>query len=1003
MKALSFLIICLIVSNNTVSTSKGGQSSINRKKDLSTSDEPRNLDGENYMEIYYTKYPNEVFTYSSEQGFLNRKSISSIKIITGGRSTSYGPTDALTISPGSKLEIYYRDPIETLKGYFNEMVDAPYIEPIDLDANAGRIESIDFTHFDSSNVKSLSGFCSGCSSLISINFGNFIGTNVESMEGMFGGCGSLISVNLPNFIGSKITSMSYMFSDCYSLTSVNLENFTGLALTSTDYMFSGCSSLKSINLHNFIGANEIYMDSMFSEVDSLKYIDLSNLYYKDPLFNLISDSDMNLKYMNIYNSQIDYTDIYNFMQSYISRNPNEKIFMCLKNDMISKLTEDKQKEINNHIEVCCDYDFENSKCKGNSFVSTFIQESTFIKPQSTVNTIITDKTIFTEDNLMTTNLIENDTNIDTSFVKESTYIPKETEGFTDFRSTIFKEPTTFIIPETEQLESTVLEEKAQTTTDTFKETTNALDILFNTSNIETTLINKESTNPIIETTSSIKETTRVTSKSSTQSVSTNENVFPSTDIKESTNIEKESELKTTSFIQIATSIIKETTGAKTSIIIHSTSIPTEKENQKTSIPEQTTTLTTTSVENQQTTSNLFSTSTSEPKQEPSTSEPKQEPSTSEPKQEHTTSEQIPEPTNSEQKQEPTTSEVKTTQYSIVTTSINNPTTEIIPTTILNHINLTSIASTEIKIPTTIADYGSASVILVGLSHFISFISYFTFNIHFRSVRGFIFSFALTVTVQLTNNRLLRILQNHQANCEKANDDLENADYLCTVLADTSTVNRIKIISDFNFDSQDIKIAGISPIAHTLMENVQNATGEYDTLLQSNYYILEHSNITANKTNKVFNITGIINDPKFNLSNIDLTLIINAEKGKDILEEEANCTIVNINDSNYNLNCLGEKNILYNLQSAVSFINNDTLLLINFDENITSKILFDSSSSYKFRKKDTNGLSAGAIVAIILVLLIVLATAVTLVALRKKMFLPKTQNNQESTMVNLAIN
>ena len=95
---------------------------------------------------------------------------------------------------------------------------------------------------------------------------------------------------------------------------------------------------------------------------------------------------------------------------------------------------------------------------------------------------------------------------------------------------------------------------------------------------------------------------------------------------------------------------------------------------------------------------------------------------------------------------------------------------------------------------------------------------------------------------------------------------------------------------------------------------------------------------------------------------------NLPNAKDILEEEANCTIVNINDSNYNLNCLGEKNILYNLQSAVSFFNNDTLL-INFDENTTSKIIFNTS---RVRKKDTNGLSAGAILVMILVIVFILA-------------------------------
>ena len=257
-----------------------------------------------------------------------------------------------------------------------------------------------------------------------------------------------------------------------------------------------------------------------------------------------------------------------------------------------------------------------------------------------------------------------------------------------------------------------------------------------------------------------------------------------------------------------------------------------------------------------------------------------------------------------------------------------------------------------------------------------------------------------MSVQLINNRLLRILQNHQAKCEKTNDDLENAAYLCTVLADVSNVNSVKIESDFNFESQDVKVIGITPSAHALMENIKNATDEYDTLLQSNIYILDHCDITANKRNYTFNITGIIDDRKFNLSNYNLTLKINSLKEEDTIEVDTNCTIININGSNYTLNCLGEKNVLYDLQSSISYYDNN-ILLVNFDENSTSEIRF-SSDSYKFRKENTGGLSTGIIVTIVLVILILVATIITLVFLRKKIFLKKQETSQESTVVRLNI-
>ena len=1266
-------------------------------------------ESDNYIILNYGKES------EYKNGFINKYRNGVSFIINGDYINTLSNNQSFKVNAGCKIEIYFNSILTSLESFFD----------YNYDINIGNIKSIDLSHFNSSLITDMSKAFSGCTSLESINFDNFIFSSVTNMNNMFFGCDSLKSIDLTLLDVSKVTDMSYMFYSCDSLKSINTTYFNISSVTKMNYMFYrcislesidfsfyttsplinlekafyGCKNLTSLNLSKFDTSLVTNMNKIFYGCDNLIYIDISNFnmekceYYS----NAFSSKDK-IIFINLFRVKYDKIASEEF------RKTNNIIFICQSENIIKN-----QKAIN-----CCEFNFEYNICENmpTTFVTSYIQESTFIKSQSTINMIFTDKTIFTEDKLMTTYISENNKIIDSTFTKEkteslikTTYIQEETEGFTDFRSAIFNEPTTFIAPDTKQVESSFYEERLQSTTNSFKDTSYIPEALFNTSKIETTLINIPTSNLIIETTSSIKETPKVTSEFSTQSISTNENVFPSTDINESTNILKESELKIISFTDIAKSIIKEITGeiTKASSIVHTTSIPTEKKIQTTSLPEKTTALTTTSVENQQSTSNLYSTSkeeitekttkteekstsqreeikssdlekvptselnidtkeftsskaditqtnigtyglitsnvdileqttninvptsfeenivepttyknnilettnekvdnkeintsyisttyepkqqpstlepsrslpkqepttsessTSEPKQEPSTLEPftsetitepttsepmqepspsetipestseskqepstsetitepptsqpkqeyttsetiteptseskqepstsetipepttsetmqepspsetitepttseskqepstsetipestsesKQEPSTSEPttsepkpesstselkhektnsetmpestsygpKKENTTSEAIPEPPTSEPKKEPITSEIKNTQYSIATTSINKPKTETILTTILNHINHTSITSTEIKIPTTIierkikttiTEYGSAYVVLLSLSHFLKFISYFTFNVHFRSIRGFIFSQTLTMIVQLINNRLLRILQNHQANCEKINDNLENAVYLCTVVADVSNVNSIKVESDFNFESQDIKVIGITPVAQSLMENVQNATGEYDTLLQSNIYVLDHSSITANKINKTFNITGIIDDPKVNLSNIELILIINVEKEEDTLKEEVNCSIFNISVSNYTLNCLGEKNILYNLQSAVSFFDNDTLL-VNFDENIPSEIIFDASSSYKFRNKNTNGLNAGAIVTIILVFVIVLATVVTLVFLRKKIFYRRTlSNSQDSAVVGLDI-
>ena len=285
-----------------------------------------------------------------------------------------------------------------------------------------------------------------------------------------------------------------------------------------------------------------------------------------------------------------------------------------------------------------------------------------------------------------------------------------------------------------------------------------------------------------------------------------------------------------------------------------------------------------------------------------------------------------------------------------------------------------------------------------------FTSYCTFYIHFRSIRGFIFSPSLTINVQLIQNRILRILKSQQAKCEKVNDNLENVAYLCKVYADVSTVNTIKIDSEFNFESQDITIIGISPIAQKLMENIIDAEGKYNSLLESYIYVLDHSIISSNNKNNIFKITGIIEGKKPNFKTFDLLLKINVENEKDKIETDIKCKIIEIKGSNYALSCQGENDILYNLQSAVSFFDKD-LLLINFDENTNRKILFESSfpnNNKIINKSDSKGINSGVIFAIVLVTIVVLSSIITFIILRKRAK-GKKQNVEDSNIVVLKNN
>ena len=91
----------------------------------------------------------------------------------------------------------------------------------------------------------------GCSDIIEMDFSNFNTSNIRDMQWMFKDCSSLISLNLSNFDISKVTSINRMFEGCSSLTSLNLSNFDISHVTNIFNLFDGCINIEYINMINF--------------------------------------------------------------------------------------------------------------------------------------------------------------------------------------------------------------------------------------------------------------------------------------------------------------------------------------------------------------------------------------------------------------------------------------------------------------------------------------------------------------------------------------------------------------------------------------------------------------------------------------------------------------------------------------------------------------------------------------------------------------------------------
>jgi len=123
--------------------------------------------------------------------------------------------------------------------------------------------------------------------------------------------------------------------------------------------------------------------------------------------------------------------------------------------------------------------------------------------------------------------------------------------------------------------------------------------------------------------------------------------------------------------------------------------------------------------------------------------------------------------------------------------------------------------------------------------------------------------------------------------------------------------------------------------------------------------------------------------------------------EDEIIAEADCDLSNINENNYyNLNCIAREEFVGNLQSAMSFIDNRDILLINFQDSTQSIIIAtDTEESNKiFFNKSSGGISGGAIAAIIIVSIIVFAAVIAIIIY----FLRNKQKNSKELYENSTI-
>ena len=299
-------------------------------------------------------------------------------------------------------------------------------------------------------------------------------------------------------------------------------------------------------------------------------------------------------------------------------------------------------------------------------------------------------------------------------------------------------------------------------------------------------------------------------------------------------------------------------------------------------------------------------------------------------------------------------------------------------------------------------------ILLGINYIRLYKFYFSFYIYFITVINNIYSNKLIFPITVIYNSNIRLLKELGANCTLRNINTNLIyQYFCLVETETSNIRQIKINPEFIFLSQNnIKVISITPFAKMYMNNLELIDDKYDDFDKYMVYIIDNSTYKLNNKN-IFDITGSIKDLQPNLFiNETIKLMINIESDKKPVIE-VDCIIINITGFNYTLTCKSNETFYGDLQSAISFMENNDILLIYFgikNNNSLINIGINSNSRryFRFKLKDIKTITIVTVtVTVTVTISIMLAITIGLIIFVRKKY-TKSKINEESTLTKINI-
>jgi len=786
-----------------------------------------------------------------------------------------------------------------------------------------------------------------------IDFSAFNSSTVKIMSHLFDGCSSLTSIDFTKFDSSAATDMSYMFSGCKSMTSFNLSNFNTELVTNMSNMFSGCNSTTSFNLSNFNIELVTDMSYMFSECNSTELIDVSNFTTKSVvnMSNMFSEcgsvSSLNLSSFDTSNT-IDMSGMFygcdNLEILDISNFNEEKcnLYDNIFSNYIKNIKSDKMFKNsfnNNELFYVCQSMF----IIRNSFAYNCCEYNIETNECDYIPPTFLDSTIIYESTDLYSSLISQSTEHSTEFIENSEQF--ESSEINQTTNTLL---TTQIEEKTESIISTITTDDINTTENIFLTT---IPTVVNTTIPHTTV-------PTTIPPTTIPTTVPTTIPPATVPTTIHPTTAPKIQTTIPTTVPKAIE---TSFPTTVTTKAPTTNTPTTNELIKQTTVPTTL---TTKVPSTISkTIITTQMEENQVNTTII---------------------------------------------KETTENIKDISSTVIEKESN---ATISPNTTINYVETTivqnNVISTIIE-KTDLPKNENSLVVLLGFSHLKMIKSFFSFFIYFARIKNFVNLKVFILPITITYNTNMRMLKEVEGKCTLNNSyNNDKYRYLCEVNEDTENIKSISIKPDFQFLSKDnIEVIGITSLAKMLMNNLTSIDDKYDALYNSTIYLLDNS--TYVKYDKLlFNISGVINGAQPKIENNNLTLMINLQsEEKNITEVE--CIINNNNTSkeNYILNCKNSKSsktLEIDLQSAISFMDDNDILLINFINTSDSIIKIETENKYYkrfFYRKQTGSLKPGIIAAIVIIIIVVLALTIFLVLYFKNKNAKLENNIEGSTIRNL---